>query len=170
MRLPALILLAGLALPMAAQDARFGLQLSADSAAGSTKHDTGITSGFGVGLIVPIGFEGGHRLRFRADHHQFNGSATAEHVGADYLYNFSGRTGQGMYMLLGASWVHLDASGDGYNGRQPSGSGASLGAGLGCDFNRHLGLELRYDTARPQLDAGYGVHLDTLSLGFNITF
>jgi len=146
------------ALPARAEGPRFGLQIHANGALDNLKDVTGTTPGAGVGFHLTFDLGGGHVLRPRLDavfyaEHTFKNVAYKAHdlsLGADYLY-FPAHQTTGLYLTAGLR-VHrwsLDRTYPAvppYPGGSDTVTSTDLGyaAGLGFDFNRTVGAELRF--------------------------
>jgi opacity protein-like surface antigen len=143
---------------------RFGLQGSLSLPQGDLKDAVDSKMGYGLGAHMTFDLTGGHMLRPRLDATWYpkytvsdpSGSlgVTFSNValGADYLYFVEGKP-QGLYFTGGLSAVRWKAQTDvtvlGISGSETE-STTKLGvaAGLGYQFNKTVGAELRYQTSK----------------------
>jgi len=153
--------LAGTALS-AQEGPRFGLQAGVNIPQSDLKDAVDSKPGFTIGAHGTFDFRGGHMLRPRLDYTWFpsysHGAAFGASVdqkvsnfalGADYLYFVEGRP-QGFYITGGASAIHWKMEADitipGIGSGSTSETTTKLGvaAGVGYQFNRTVGAEVRY--------------------------
>ena len=148
--------LAGSAL--AAQEGpRFGLQATLNQPQSDLKDAVDSKLGFGIGGHVFVDLGQGHALRPRLDYMWFPeydlGGATLKvnnlAVGADYLYFVEGKT-EGVYFTAGLSANRWKAEADvaGFGNSSESTTKLGLAAGLGYQFNKTVGAELRYQKGK----------------------
>jgi hypothetical protein len=143
---------------LAAQEGpRFGLQATLNQPQSDLKDVVDSKLGFGIGAHLFVDLGKGHALRPRLDYIWFPeydlGGATLNvnnlSVGADYLYFVEGKT-EGVYFTAGLSanrWkAEFDASGFGNSSESTTKLG--LAAGLGYQFNKTVGGELRYQKGK----------------------
>lgn len=150
LRAPALCLLA---LPLLADGPHFGVQGQAVKAtSGSLREEGKDKTGTSVGVHVDWNPDGGHVFRFRVDVLKFPerpGTLPNQKLqlegrggGADYLWYWRGRP-EGGYLALGAAlteWRFKDSTVPKPDKKQLlNGS-----IGVGSQFNRFMGVELRY--------------------------
>jgi hypothetical protein len=141
-----------------AEEPRYGLQLHASLPMGDLKNAVDNKPGAGLGAHMTFDLGKGHVLRPRFDavffpEGTFNGFKTKAHdlsLGGDYLY-FPGGKPDGLYLTAGLglhrwtvdSVTPAVASAPATSGTQSS-SRFGYAAGLGYNFNRSVGAELRY--------------------------
>jgi hypothetical protein len=158
-----------LALPLSAQALgrpTFGFSAQLDGPLGNLKEDTDKTLGGGASFLVQWDFPGGHALRPRLDVNVFNVSTyepshsnyresrdlSAVGLGVDYLYYLNGSP-KGVYFTGGVgvtrwdlSYTTSDRAGNGFSSsyeRSKNTTSPGLAAGLGWQFTRVIGTELR---------------------------
>lgn len=175
--------LAALSAPaLGAQEApRFGLQAGLNLPQADLKDAVDDKVGVNIGAHMALSFKGGHMLRPRVDYtwfpeHTMSGGGASVSVkfsglslGSDYLYFVDG-TAQGLYFTGGLALIQWKAeSSASFLGSSASGSETTtklgVAAGLGYQFNRTVGAELRYQTSK----AWEGT-LDTLQAGVTLRF
>ena len=143
---------------------RFGLQATLSLPQGDLKDAVDSKMGYGVGAHVTFDLQGGHMIRPRLDATWYPkytvsdafGSASVTYsnlsLGADYLYFVEGKP-QGLYFTGGLSAVQWKGEAS-VNVLGISGSDSEtttklgLAAGLGYQFNKTVGAELRYQTSK----------------------
>ena len=174
MKFLSLALVAATALGLQAQDVRFGVQATVNQPQSDLKDAVDSKLGFGVGAHALVDFGGGHALRPRVDYLWFPEYKPAPGVslkvnnlsaGADYLYFVEGKQ-EGVYFTGGLSVNRWKAEA-GFMGFGSSDTTTKLGvaAGLGYQFNRNLGAELRYQKGKAgELD------FDFIQLGASFRF
>ena len=151
------------AMPLAAQEARFGVQGAIAFPTGDLGDNADL--GLQLGGHVRWNFGSGHGLMARADLTSYgskDGVDTSSFaLGADYTYHVD-QDQSGLYFLAGLSFqdCHRDF---------PDGSitdnGLGLDLGVGYDLNQHLGLQARVTSQ--SADNG---NLTALNLGVTYTF
>lgn len=108
----------------------------------------------GGGLNLLLGWQGGHALVPRIDFVAFKrtesiGELKVETVklGADYQFYFQGKAGEGPYVSggLGFTETKFVFTLQGFGSDDTKKNSAYFGLGFGWMFNRHVGLELKYD-------------------------
>lgn len=199
--LVALLALSGAA-SLKAQDAHFGVQAGLNFNMGGSSNVNGNTdlsvsnkdaagsTGFSVGLSVPIDFNGGHTIRPRIDYTRNSGTAsdslfgtggidgkvTSTFFGADYLYHFSQKN-DGGYVLAGLGMANskLTFSDNNGNSLDASKTAFAWSIGGGYQFTPMVGAELRYTSSHPSLNFGTGgsdftLKNDALNLGVTFRF
>lgn len=184
MTIRALILAAAaLAAPaLSAQEGpRFGLQVGVNLPQSDLKDAVDSKAGFNVGAQVTFNPAGGHMIRPRLDYTWFpeysvsdpsaSASMKLSHValGADYLYFVDGKP-QGFYITGGISAVQwkMEVSAT-YLGLSASDSETTtklgLAAGVGYQFNRTVGAEVRYLKSR-----AWEADMDLIQVGATFRF
>lgn len=158
---------------------RFGLQAGLNQPQAELKDAVYDKSGFNIGIHMTVSLRGGHALRPRLDYLEFpkasyiGGGADSQitnvSLGLDYLYFPAGRP-QGLYLTAGAAAVEwkmateLNILGHMIS-RNAVTTKLGLTAGIGYQFNRTVGAELRYLASRAW-DGSYG---GTANGNFNTT-
>ena len=167
MRLHSLILpilaFSAVCLPLAAQEARFGVQAAVAFPTGDLSDNADL--GLQFGGHVRWNFGSGNGLMARADFTTYGSkndvSTSSFAVAADYTYHLN-RNPLGLYFLAGLSMqdCHRDF---------PNGSihdnGLGIDLGVGYDLNHNLGVQARITTQ--SADNG---NLTALNLGATYTF
>jgi hypothetical protein len=152
-----------MAVPLAAQDVRFGVQ-------GAVSFPTGDLSdvanlGLQLGAHARWNFHEGHGLMARADWTTYGSkndvSTTSLGLGADYTYHFT-RSQEGVYVLAGLSLLDYNQDFQGYS---VDNNALGIDFGVGYDVDRHLGLQARVTSHN--LDH---VTMTALNLGVTYTF
>ncbi len=143
---------------------RFGLQATLSLPQGDLKDAVDSKMGYGVGAHVTFDLAGGHMIRPRLDATWYPkytvsdpfGSASLTYsniaLGADYLYFVEGKP-QGLYFTGGLSAVQWKGEATvtvlGISGSDSqTTTKLGLAAGLGYQFNKTVGAELRYQTSK----------------------
>jgi len=145
-----------------AEEPRFGLQLHANFPTGDLKTAVDSKPGAGLGAHVTFDLGGGHLLRPRldgvffpeSDLHGFKTKASDLSLGVDYLYFPRGKP-EGLYLTagLGLHRWKVDTTTPAQPPLWPAGSDSQTSsrfgysAGLGYNFNRSVGSELRYTSS-----------------------
>lgn len=160
-----LLVLAGAAAPLQAQEVRYGLQIHGNVPMGDLKGAADSKVGFGGGGHMTIDFGEGHLLRPRLDYvvypenKAFGGSASVKSkvsdasLGLDYIYDFGGKDG-GFYLTAGLAWHRwkaeydyaVPADGGSVVSSTDSSTSSKIGvaAGAGFNFNTSFSVEARY--------------------------
>jgi predicted porin len=142
-----------------AEEPRFGLQVHASVPIGDLKTAVDNKPGAGLGTHVTFDLGGGHLIRPRldgvffpeSDLHGFKTKASDLSLGVDYLY-FPGGKPDGLYLTagLGLHRWKVDTTTPALPPLWPATSDSQTSsrfgysAGLGYNFNRSVGVELRY--------------------------
>jgi hypothetical protein len=145
-----------------AEEPRLGVQVIGSIPSGGLKDVTDGHAGWGVGAHMTFDLGGAHLLRPRLDgvfypsagEHGATQKATDLSLGSDYLFFLGGKQ-EGLY-LMGGLAVHrweFKASTQpvgGYPGYSGATNSTQFGysLGVGCDFTRALGAEVRYVDSR----------------------
>lgn len=185
MHLRALVLTAAaLAAPaLSAQEGpRFGLQAGLNLPQSDLKDAVDSKIGFNVGAQVTFDLRGGHMVRPRLDYTWFpeytvsGGGASAStklsnlSLGVDYLYFVDGKP-QGFYVtggLAAMKWkMEVDATIPGFGSVSASEDTTKLGlaVGVGYQFNKTVGAEVRYLKS-----SAWQADLDMIQLGATFRF
>ena len=167
-----------------AEEPRFGLQVHANLPSGDLKTAVDNKPGVGLGAHVTFDLSGGHLLRPRFDAvffpegnlNGFKTKATDLSLGADYLY-FPGGKPDGLYLLAGLGlhrWTvdtTIPAIGI-YPATLGSQTSSRFGysAGLGYNFNRSLGAELRFVSSHYASWAAWDRTANALQAGVTLRF
>ncbi len=143
---------------LAAQEGpRFGLQATLNQPQSDLKDAVDSKLGFGVGAHLFVDLGKGHALRPRLDYIWFpeysayGASLKVNNlsVGADYLYFVEGKA-EGIYFTAGLSanrWK-AELSDPLFGNTSESTTKLGLAAGLGYQFNKTVGAELRYQKGK----------------------
>ncbi len=147
---------------LAAQEGpRFGVQVTLNQPQSDLKDAVDSKLGYGLGAHLAVDLNGGHMLRPRFDatwyperkesdaFGSFSTKFSSMSLGMDYLYHFGGKS-EGVYLTVGAAaaqWkVEWNATATGFfsdSGSEKT-TKLALSAGLGYQFNKTFGGELRY--------------------------
>ncbi|MDR1841592.1 MAG: porin family protein [Holophagales bacterium] len=143
----ALVLALIAAAPLAAQEFRYGGQVSI---ANPTGDDSDIASmGFGAGLLGEMPFTDNFALRGRLQYMMFgnknNVDVSSYSLMADGIYAFDNHDA-GLFGIvsLGFANTSVKMSLPFFGSISSDSSGMVFGAGLGYNFNRNLGAEVKY--------------------------
>jgi len=192
---PLLSVLTLAALPLGAQDVRFGVQLHANLPSADLKELADSKAAFGGGAHLTFDLGQGHVLRPRVDYMIFpenksfldasvpniaGGKAKMDAIsaGADYLYFFDGKD-EGFYLTGGLSWNRWKFDYDysikvgqttvaGSATRSTSKVGAA--AGVGFNLNRNFGVEARYLASKFENASGDAVNAGIVQLTASYRF
>lgn len=151
----ALVTLLAAGAGLSAQDARFGLQGTLAFPQGDLKDGVDSKMGYGLGVHGTFAFDQ-HAIRPRLDYTLyskrdlfpgFTTQVSSLNYGVDYLY-FTQAKDQGLYLIGGASAVRWNIKAEGF-GMSESENTTKLGlsAGVGYQWNKTFGTELRYQTS-----------------------
>ena len=161
---------------------RFGLQAGLNLPQSDLKDAVDDKVGFTIGAQVTFDLRGGHMVRPRLDYTWFpeyrmsrsGASASAKFsnlsLGADYLYFVEGRP-QGFYVTGGLALVHWkgEASysipGIGSGSTDETTNKLGLAAGVGYQFNKTVGAEVRYLKS-----SAWEGDLDMIQVGATVRF
>ncbi len=175
---------AALAAPaLTAQEAvRFGVQVGLNQPQTDLKNAVDSKVGYNLGAQVTFDLRGGHMLRPRLDYtwfpeytESFAGDSistkfTRTSLGVDYLYFVDGKP-QGFYVTAGIAavqWkVDVNYSLFGFGGGSDSETTNKLGlaAGIGYQFNKNVGADLRIVKGK-----AWEGDVDMVQLGVNFRF
>ncbi|WP_243317408.1 outer membrane beta-barrel protein [Geothrix paludis] len=140
---------------------RFGLQAGLNIPQSDLKDAVDSKVGFNIGAQATFDLRGGHMIRPRLDYTWFpeysvsGGGASASlkmsniSLGADYMYFVDGKP-QGFYFTAGAAamqWkmeANVSISGFGSGSSSETTTKLGLAAGVGYQFNKTVGAEVRY--------------------------
>lgn len=171
----ALAALVALALPLKAEEPRFGMQAAVNAPLGDLKDFVDSKPGFGVGVHGTFDLGYGHMIRPRADFNvypqaNFSGiknNASNFGLGADYLYFLAGKP-ERLYLTGGLSAVRWSFSNDVPGFGKVSNNTTKLGIalGVGYQWNRTVGTEGRYTTSK----VGENFTANALQAGVTIRF
>ena len=176
----AMLALLGPTTALQAQEVRYGVQVQWNIPMDDLKTFVDNRAGFGGGVHMTSDFGGGHVLRPRLDYVVYpenvnflqpifganaSGKAKASFfsAGLEYLYNFSGKADYGFYVSAGIAWHRWKANydyvvktgiGTVYNDATFTSDKAGWSGGLGYNFNRNIGLEVRYVATQFDMDNG----------------
>lgn len=136
---------------------RFGLQATLNQPQSDLKDAVDSKLGFGVGAHLFVDLGQGHALRPRLDYlwfpeHDLGGASLKVNnlsLGADYLYFVEGKA-EGVYFTAGLSanrWKG-ESTFVGFGSASESTTKLGLAAGLGYQFNKAVGGELRYQKGK----------------------
>ncbi len=157
------VLAMGGALALAAQDIRLGVQGALSLPANNLGDNANL--GLQLGGHARMDLGAGHGLVRRADlsfYGQHNGiDVNNLALAADYTYHFERRQ-RGPYLLAGLSLQNYHTGFPAFS-RNDSGLGVDLG--VGCDLDRHLGVQARYTT-----NSFTGLTYAARNLGVTYTF
>jgi len=157
MKFLSLALVAATTFGLQAQDVRFGVQASLNQPQSDLKDAVDSKLGFGVGAHALVDFGSGHALRPRVDYLWFPEYNPAPgtslkvnnlSAGADYLYFVEGKQ-EGIYFTGGLSvnrWK-AEATAIGFSSSDTT-TKLGIAAGLGYQFNKALGAEVRYQKGK----------------------
>jgi opacity protein-like surface antigen len=167
-----------------AEEPRFGLQLHANLPTGDLKDAVDNKPGAGLGAHVTFDLGAGHVIRPRFDAVFFpegsvNGFKTKANdlsLGADYLYFPSGKP-DGLYLTagLGLHRWSVDTTIPGF-GLFPAASASQkssrfgYSAGLGYNFNRIVGAELRFVSTHYANQTAWDPTANSLQAGVTFRF
>ena len=166
----AMLAILGPATALQAQEVRYGVQIQWNIPMDDLKTFVDNRAGFGGGAHATIDFGGGNVLRPRLDYVVYpenanflqpvfgagaTGKAKASHaaLGIEYIYNFSGKADEGFYVSAGIGWHRWKADYDYVvktgqvtvsNNATATSDRVGFSGGLGYNFNRNIGLEVRY--------------------------
>ena len=170
--------------PARAEEPRYGLQLHANLPSGDLKNAVEDKPGAGLGAHITFDLGGGHVIRPRVDamffpEGSFNGFKTKANdlsLGADYLY-FPGGKPNGLYLTAGLglhrwsvdSTTPAVGSAPATSGTQSS-SRFGYAAGLGYNFNRSVGAELRYVSTHYATRTAWDPAANSLQAGVTFRF
>jgi opacity protein-like surface antigen len=173
--------LAGTALS-AQEGPRFGLQAGINLPQSDLKDAVDSKVGFNIGAQVTFDLRGGHMLRPRLDYtwfpeytESFAGDSigtkfTRTSLGVDYLYFVDGKP-QGFYVTAGLAavqWkvdVNVTLSGFGSGSDSETTNKLALAAGVGYQFNKTVGADLRYIKGK-----AWEGDLDLIQAGVSVRF
>lgn len=173
--------LAGTALG-AQEGPRFGLQAGINLPQSDLKDAVDSKVGFNIGAQVTFDLRGGHMLRPRLDYswfpeytERFAGDSigttfTRTSLGVDYLYFVEGKP-QGFYVTAGIAavqWkvdVNVTLAGLGSGSDNDTTNKLALAAGIGYQFNKTVGADLRYIKGK-----AWEGDLDLIQAGVNVRF
>lgn len=167
-----------------AEEPRFGLQLHANIPTGDLKDAVDSKPGVGVGAHATFDLGGGHVLRPRLDAvffpesnvQGFKTKADDLSLGTDYLY-FPGAKPEGLYLTAGIAlhrWK-VDTTIPAF-GPYPAVSGSQTSyrfgysAGLGYNFNRAVGAELRFVSTKYANQTAWDSTANALQAGVTFRF
>lgn len=176
--------LAALAAPaLGAQEAvRYGLLASLNLPQSDLKDAVDSKVGFSIGVQATFDLRGGHMLRPRYDYtwfpeyketfagDSFSTKFTRTSLGVDYLYFVDGKP-QGFYVTAGIAavqWaveVNFSLSGLGSGSNSQTTNKLALAAGVGYQFNRTVGADLRYIKGK-----AWEGDVDMIQAGVNVRF
>lgn len=167
-----------------AEEPRFGLQLHANLPTGDLKEAVDNKPGAGLGAHVTFDLGAGHVLRPRFDAvfypegtvNGFKTKASDLSLGADYLY-FPGGKPDGLYLTagLGLHRWSVDTTTP-VLGPLPATSGSQTSyrfgyaAGLGYNFNRTVGAELRFVSSHYANHTAWDPTAKALQVGLTYRF
>ena len=167
-----------------AEEPRFGLQLHANLPTGDLKDAVDNKPGAGVGAHVTFDLGAGHVIRPRFDAvfypegtvNGFKTKASDLSLGADYLY-FPGGKPDGLYLTAGLGlhrWsvdTATPAIGS-FPATSASQSSSRFGysAGLGYNFNRTVGAELRFVSTHYANQTAWDPAANALQAGVTFRF
>ncbi|WP_243288504.1 outer membrane beta-barrel protein [Geothrix terrae] len=167
-----------------AEEPRFGLQLHANFPTGDLKTAVDNKPGAGLGAHVTFDLGAGHVIRPRFDAvfypegtvNGFKTKANDLSLGADYLY-FPGGTPGGLYLTagLGLHRWRVDTETPAiapFPASSASQSSTRFGysAGLGYNFNRTVGAELRYVSSHYANQTAWDPTANALQAGVTFRF
>jgi hypothetical protein len=166
---------AALAIPLKAEEPRFGVQGLVNAPLGDLKDFVDSKPGVDVGIHGTFDLGAGNMIRPRLDYNYFPDATlsgiknTAYNVGlgADYLYFIAGKP-EGFYLTGGLSLVRWS-----FETKDPVLGNATtdttklgVAVGAGYQWNRTLGTEARYTTSK----VSDGFTADALQAGVTIRF
>ena len=168
-----------------AEEPRFGLQVHASIPSGDLKTAVDNKPGAGLGAHVTFDLSGGHLIRPRfdavlfpeSDLSGFKTKARDLSLGADYLY-FPGGRPDGLYVTAGVGlhrWK-VDRTTPALPPLWPASSDSQASsrfgysAGLGYNFNRSVGVELRYTSSHYANRTAWDPSANSLQVGATYRF